>query len=311
MAEKQERKVNRRRLLRRAGTVAAGVAGAGVVGAAVGSPAEAAPGDPVLQGQANDAGTATTGATANSLAGPTLQLSNTALATDPSNFQQAGAPLQLTPSGDYISPTAPVGSISADVDGFVWTVSRTSTTPSPTFLYNSLYANMTVPLDTPQRALDTRFGAGSQYGDQRRNILNASGNLDSQFRLIGGKTIHINLAEYVYFGEMVFGTLTIVSPTGNGFATIFPYGTSRPLPSSINYNGQNIANYTACRIGFDGNYTDVVSIFSQFTTHVIFDVVAFSAGARGQVNVAGAGIAAAGKSASIQGARRIPGGLHK
>ncbi|MGQ5260471.1 hypothetical protein ACTWLT_06900 [Micromonospora sp. ZYX-F-536] len=46
MSNDQDNTVDRRRLLRRAGTVAAGLAGTGVVGAAAATSAEAAPGDP-------------------------------------------------------------------------------------------------------------------------------------------------------------------------------------------------------------------------------------------------------------------------
>ncbi|MGW1452950.1 hypothetical protein ACWCO3_32595, partial [Micromonospora sp. NPDC002411] len=64
--------MNRRRLLRRAGTVAAGVAGTTVVGAAVAAPAQAAPGDPVVQGASNAAGATTTELTSTGT-GPTLR----------------------------------------------------------------------------------------------------------------------------------------------------------------------------------------------------------------------------------------------
>ena len=71
----EDRSVNRRRLLRRAGTVAAGVAGAGVVSAVVSSPAQAATGDNFVLGTANTAG-ATTKLTAGDATQPALRLEN-------------------------------------------------------------------------------------------------------------------------------------------------------------------------------------------------------------------------------------------
>src|SRR5262245_4261490 len=125
MSEELERKVNRRRLLRRAGTVAAGVAGAGVASAAVGSPAEAAPGSPVLQGSANDAGDTTTYLTAQNVSFPTLELTNTG---ENATTGESGPPLRLAPGKGTISSAAPVGSLQVDPAGGLWgmtTVGRT------------------------------------------------------------------------------------------------------------------------------------------------------------------------------------------
>ena len=78
MAQEQtpaDRTVDRRKLLRRAGTVAAGLAGAGVVGAVATNPANAADGGNLTLGAANEESTPTSLTNINTVAtGATLTL---------------------------------------------------------------------------------------------------------------------------------------------------------------------------------------------------------------------------------------------
>lgn len=297
MQEEQEHAVDRRRLLRRAGTVAAGVAGAGVVGAvAAPGAAQAAPGDPVLQGRANNVGTADTTTIANSGGGsPTLALTNSG--TDAEGF--AGPALRLTPSG-AISPGAPTGSLSVDEGGGLWQVVEFDAVRYQAAVYSNANANITVPLAVPQRVLDTRSAAS------RENVIN-KGELDSAGRVKKGATIHVNLGSYVLLGVGLLGNLTVVNPVAGGYVTVYPYLAPRPNISSINFNaGGVLSNFTATAIGWDPaneELLDVVSIFCQQSTHVLLDVVAFIVGSPDQIL---AGFSAQARSAgpSTEEARR-------
>ncbi|MFI7606843.1 hypothetical protein ACIBTV_17105 [Micromonospora sp. NPDC049366] len=269
MTEKQDKNVDRRQLLRRAGTVAAGVAGTTVVGAAIASPAQADPGQPVLQGGNNLAGATSTSLT-NTSTGPTLRLDNTS-STAEGDASLSGPPLQLVPRGDYLSDQSPVGSVGVDAYGNFQVVSVPGWVD---YLHTTGNSNRIVPI-TPQRVVDTRTAAG------RSRIVNASGTtLDSSGRLRDGQTIHLDLSDFVFIGDALFGNLTVTSAVASGFVQIFPHGVARPQNfSSINYlTNQVISNSFMSGIGYNFDY---ISVYAARTTHIIIDAVAFVVGIGG------------------------------
>lgn len=268
--------VDRRRLLRRAGTVAAGIAGTGVVGAVAAGPAQAAPGEPVLQGRDNDAGLATT-LRSSSATAATLRLANSNTTLDPDGQVLAGPVLQLTPSGQGISSQAEFGSLGMDISGTIWAITgEIGDFKFRDYLHTNANSNTIVPI-APQRVIDTRYAAS------RTRIVNPSGNLDGSGRVLAGKTIHINLEDFVFIGQALFGNVTVVGPFANGFAQVFPFGIQRPAVSTINFQmNQTLSNSFMSGIGY---VVDYISVYASRTTHIIVDVVAFVVGV-GQVNPA-------------------------
>jgi hypothetical protein len=140
--------------------------------------------------------------------------------------------------------------------------------------------NLFVPLNAPNRILDTRSSAG------RASILDASGNLNSSGMLIGGKTIHVNLTSLVNFGNAVTANLTVAGSTGAGFITLWSGATARPGTSVLNYAaGQTLSNLTVTGLAeFSTAATDTIAIFANVTTHLVLDVAGFAVGNFGQVN---------------------------
>lgn len=273
MSEKENKAVDRRRLLRRAGTVAAGVAGTTVVGAAAAAPAQAAAGDPVIQGADNMAGSTIT-SLFNSSAGPTLALGNSRI-TDRDGVRLAGPALQLKPGGEFLNDQCPVGSVGVDEQGRFQVISEPGVVD---YLHHTGNANRIVPV-TPQRLVDTRSAAG------RTRIVNASSTtLDSSGRLRGGQTIDLDLSDYVFVGDGLFGNLTVTTAAAAGFVQVFPHGVTRPANfSTINYlTNQVISNSFMSGIGYDYDY---ISVYTTKATHIIIDVVAFVVGT-GAVNPA-------------------------
>lgn len=66
--------------------------------------------------------------------------------------------------------------------------------------------------------------------------------------------------------------VTVVSPQGSGYVTVFPTLESRPLASNLNYSaGQTIPNMVIAKLGSDGS----VSIYSTTTTHIVVDVAGY------------------------------------
>jgi hypothetical protein len=261
-----DRDVNRRALLQRGGViVAATVAGAAAVEALNAGHAQAAPGDPVLQGQSNDAATAQTTLTSSATTS-TLAVVNTG----------AHAPVKLVQQS-FASFVSVAGGELANLDGVLYsTLDFGGTTGSlPGLVYTEFTANQVVTI-VPQRILDTRTSAG------RVHILNQSGNLDSAGRLLGGHTINIDLKGLEVAAASAFCNLTVVSPLSGGYMTLFPGGT-RPATSSINFTtGAVIANFAVTGT----NNTDTVSIFSSATSHVLLDISAFNVGNPGQIKPA-------------------------
>jgi hypothetical protein len=260
MAESEKSTVDRRRLLRRAGTVAAGVAGAGVAGAVAATPAQAAPGDPVVQGQANNAAASTTQLQSSSPTDPTLVLYNPN-ETPVGGGTAAGPALQLFPHADWLNDDAlGLPWVSVQYPGFTFSHA----------VHTTFNSNTIVPI-TPTRVVDTRNATGRQW------ITNPGGNLDSAGRLIAGRSVNVDLSFYAFFPVAVLLNATVTGQGAAGFLTVWEYNTTRPTVSSLNYSpGQNLSNFVFSTSGWDDvDVSSGVSVFTSQTTHFILDVVAF------------------------------------
>jgi hypothetical protein len=68
--------------------------------------------------------------------------------------------------------------------------------------------------------------------------------------------------------------VTATESEGEGYVTVFPCGSPRPLASSVNFTaGVTVANAVVARIGAGGN----VCLFVSVSTHLIVDVSGFFA----------------------------------
>ncbi|HTZ22850.1 MAG TPA: hypothetical protein VMC83_02555 [Streptosporangiaceae bacterium] len=273
--------LGRRALLTRGSVVAAGVVGAGAVATAVAGPASAQATTAVDMNTANDAGTNPAQPTeldADNDTAPAFILANTGI--DTSNTG-AGPNLRLTPSpaaGAALEPTASTagGDLTATADGELWfthdfaLVSPPVLFPAP--VHTEATANVYAQLGTPTRILDTRSSAG------RKNIVNASGSLDSAGRLLAGKTIYINLDSLVFYAEVLLANLTIVDPTTGGYLTLWSGDGALPDVSQINFAKSNpaIANFVSVNVAeHSSTVANAIAIHAAGTTQVILDVFAF------------------------------------
>jgi hypothetical protein len=260
--------VERRTALRRGAAVLAGVAGLTAAATAAGSGADAAPGDPVLQGQANNAGPGSTALTSTSAA--TLQVANSA----------AGAPLRLgvqtIPSGNSAAGDVHAVNFGSGDVAFPYFTHISGSGAAAPALFSQLLTDATalsfVPI-TPFRQVDTRNAAG------RAAIVNPGGNLDSSGRLIGGHTVTVDLSNLVFAGAGgVFANVTVTGTTAPGFVLVFPSEGERPNASTVNFSaGQTVSNASFTSFTFTGDLI-TVRLFALVTTHVIVDVTGFSVG---------------------------------
>jgi hypothetical protein len=118
----------------------------------------------------------------------------------------------------------------------------------------------------PERILDTRSGLGQpQLGP-----------------IVGGGTIDLQVAGRggvpVSGASAVVMNVTAVSPTADGYLTVYPTGT-RPTISNLNFTaGAVVPNMVTVALGADGG----LQIFNPVgSTHVLADVVGFYADATG------------------------------
>jgi hypothetical protein len=283
----EARTVNRRRLLRRAGTVAAGAAGVTVAGAMVSSPAQAAAGDAVLAGQANTSGTATTTLTGGDATHPTLRLENA-----------SGAALSVTNTDVDIN--APAGSVFVDSWGDFSSITEDGGQKYLTMAYSPTWATMTIP--TPMfRLVDTRNSAGREF------IVPGSASYDSAGRVLpkGSATVPdmvIDLSAIFSSSTgltAVQANLTIINPTGQGYAALWDEG-PWPSTSSINYGVvaglPAIANFTQTVVGSDLR----IRFKTNRAAAVLLDIAGFIV-SDPYTELGGQGIAAAGLKAAKSG----------
>ena len=112
---------------------------------------------------------------------------------------------------------------------------------------------------SPIRIEDTRVGAGGLAGalgpgSTAEVQVTGRGRIPS-----GASAVALNV--------------TVTQPTGEGFLTMYPSGTARPLASNLNFTpGKTVPNLVVVKVGAGGR----VALFnSAGTTHVIVDVAGY------------------------------------
>lgn len=274
-------KVGRRALIRRAATLAAaGIGGVAATEMLTASPASASTGA-MQYGASQDAGASETVLTSAATNGATLVLGHTNGLTplrlqdsgDSANFSDSGAKLL---GGELVNLTETVdtnGGGTSTVDTLFWMAGDDQ---------DGQLENLAVVLTTatgtvfapvgPTRVLDTRTAAG------RTLLATQTGILDSSKRLIGGKTLELQLDTFVSFAYAVHFNITAVSPTGSGFLTAFGSQTSggapaRPNASNINFTTNvTIANHSVSPLTSGLS----IYIYASRTTHVVVDVQGYT-----------------------------------
>ena len=115
----------------------------------------------------------------------------------------------------------------------------------------------------PARFLDTRDNGstfdGLQQGDGRRDAF-----AETQIQITGRNGIPTNAVAAVI-------NIAAVRPTGTGFVTAYPCGTTRPNASTLNHsNLVNIANGATIAIGTGGK----ICLYNDQPTNLVVDVTA-------------------------------------
>lgn len=122
-------------------------------------------------------------------------------------------------------------------------------------------ASAYVPLDTPQRLLDTRLTTGPLGRGATTSVTVSSG---APLPSPGSVTAAVL-------------NLTVVAPAGVGFFTVWPRGVARPTTSNLNIDeirslsGGAVANLVTVPVGPDG----IVDVFSSGGGNVVVDLLGY------------------------------------
>ncbi len=127
---------------------------------------------------------------------------------------------------------------------------------------------------TPCRILDTRTAGGAIAGGFGRDfnaVVGAGGNFSSQ----GGSATDCGAVAAGQAAAVI--NVTAVTPAGAGFATVYPFGTTRPLASSVNYTAGAIVNNTVVTKLPNPLTTRDFSIFTFAASDFVADIVGYYA----------------------------------
>lgn len=134
---------------------------------------------------------------------------------------------------------------------------------------------------TPCRIADTRVAGGViTQGATRGFDVTAVSNFSFQ----GGDATNCGIGAAGSFAAVALN-ITVVSPTGDGYVTAFPFGTTMPLAATMLYkSGVTLSNFAILKLD-QGASANEMSVFSTRQTHVVIDVVGyFTASAIGSLS---------------------------
>jgi hypothetical protein len=127
---------------------------------------------------------------------------------------------------------------------------------------------------TPCRILDTRVVGGSIASNASRDfnaVVASGGNFSSQ----GGSAS--DCASLAAGQAAVAINVTAVTPVAAGFATVYPFGASRPLASSVNYTAGAIVNNTVVARLPSPLTTKDFTIYTFAASDFVADIVGYFA----------------------------------
>ena len=128
---------------------------------------------------------------------------------------------------------------------------------------------------TPCRIVDTRVAGGPIGANQSRafNALTAPGGNFTAQGGVGNDCQAVTSSE----ASAVVINVTSVAPSTSGYATVFPYGFTRPATSSLNYNAGGIVNNTVItRIPSPISSKDF-TVYSFAASDYVVDIVGYFA----------------------------------
>ena len=138
----------------------------------------------------------------------------------------------------------------------------------------SLSSDLVYTPVTPCRILDTRVAGGALAAGFTRDfnaVVGSGGNFSSQ----GGSATDCGVVSAGQAAVVI--NLVAVRPAGNGYATVYPFGESQPLASSLNYAAASVVN-TSIVVKLPSPLTTKdFTVFSFATSDFVADIVGYYA----------------------------------
>lgn len=127
---------------------------------------------------------------------------------------------------------------------------------------------------TPCRILDTRVAGGAIAGNLSRDfnaLVGGGGNFSSQ----GGSATDCGVVSAGQAAVVI--NVTAVTPAAGGYATVYPFGATRPLAASVNYAAGAIVNNTVVTKLPNPLTTKDFTIYTLVTSDYVADIVGYYA----------------------------------
>lgn len=142
---------------------------------------------------------------------------------------------------------------------------------SPMSLGNPNTDLVFVPI-APCRIIDTRIAGGSIAADSTRSF-DVTAVSDYSFQ--GGNASNCNGAGAAGSFAAAAINFTVVSPTGPGWITVYPFLTTKPLASTLNYAAGDIkANLAIVQLD-QGASANEMSVYSLASTDLVADIIGY------------------------------------
>lgn len=125
---------------------------------------------------------------------------------------------------------------------------------------------------TPCRILDTRVAGGPIAANTTRNF---DVTAVSSYSFQGGDATNCNGVGAAGSFAAAAINFTVVTPSGAGYITAFPYLGTQPLAATVNYAAGDIrGNYAVVKLD-QGASADELSVYSFAQTHLVADIVGY------------------------------------
>ena len=139
----------------------------------------------------------------------------------------------------------------------------------------SLNGDLTYTPITPCRIVDTRVAGGVIPANGSRSFKGVS---SANFTAQGGSATDCGTLGLAASSLVL--NVTAVTPAGAGFATLYPFGGSQPLASSINYTAGAVVNNSVITPIPNPLQTSDFTLFSFAQSHYVIDIVGYFAPAQ-------------------------------
>ena len=197
------------------------------------------------------------------------RMSGTFAKADAANLRNAlardtfeGAMAALTGDGQRISDDQVIAKLAAGPSGGEKTL-------------GSLSSDLTYTPIAPCRIIDTRVSGGVIAANGERSFKGVNA---ANFTAQGGSATDCGTSGLSASALVL--NVTAVTPGSAGFATVYPFGTTRPLASSVNYTAGSVVNNSVVTPIPNPLQASDFTIFTFAQSHYVVDIVGYFAPAQ-------------------------------